>query len=539
MKKQKNYVKIANVLKECVDYAMSLKVNMEDPNGVRQDFQISDISISLINNEYKNLFFKNGVVDQNTKNSNNTEMFITIWIQNEYKIVKGSFAHGGLILDPIYLKIHFNRIIRFSIQTTFKSFFSEETKNNKYSVKSEDNVENHLYSLKPLEDFSNDGIIQLKKLFQDLYKIDNIYEVDGEVTLSRKAWFVCNNKGTNIMQHQDLCSIEIDFSCISSKQTLIEDVFVEHCKSFDVLINSLPDIKTKISKKLKKVEQIRIDGGMYPIIFKSSASATFIHEAIAGHMLSGKFISNGISTVFENRLNKELAPQEEMPGLFQISIFDTPSRKDQMGHYKYDMEGVKAKDICLFENGIVKSYFTDKNSAERLKVENNGHSLAQSFLAIDEEGFLIAREPEPRISNLFVESHTDITFQEMCNMVFEQSEFNFYLEVESRSGQVRVDTGVFDLFANHITKVYKDGRREVIAPGTFSGNLTDFLSSISVVSNHYGETKGFCGSGSGRVPTHSKAPAMLLYGINFITNPKPEKEENIDLKKDKYIPKNW
>lgn len=537
MGKQKNYVEIAKVLKECINYAKSLKVRMEDPSGIEKDFKISDISITLINYEIRELSSNNGISRDIIEINDNSELLIRIWIANQHKIVEKKFAYPELITDPTYLKIHFHSVIKSNIRSSINAFFTQKTKNNKYSIISEDKVVSDLSEPEPFEDFSSNGLNNVKNLFKWLYIQPSVISTKGNLNLTRKVWIVSNSMGTNIIQNQDYCSLSLEFNCISKKKTLIEDEFADHHKSFQNLIKSLPDIKTKIGKKLLKVEQERIQGGIYPLLFKPSAVATLFHEAVAGHMLSGSYIVDGISTVFENKLGKRIAKKNKLPALSDISVYDLPSKKKQIGHYKYDMEGVPAKDVCLLDKGIVKNYLTDKNSAARLKQKSNGHNLAQSFVAIATNDNLVLTKPEPRVSNLFIKSYTDITLKDIEKTIFDNNDF--YLEIGSRSGEVFIETGVFDLFANHITKIWKDGRREPIAPGTFSGSLTDFLSAIQMVSNHYKETTGFCGSSSGMVPTHEIAPAMLLYGINFVNNPKPEKQVHINLKKDKYVPKKW
>ncbi|MEI6672434.1 MAG: metallopeptidase TldD-related protein [bacterium] len=537
MKTQKNYVAIANVLEECVAYAKSLKVRMENPQGIKEYFQISDISLTFLNYETRGLSLSNGISGTIVETSDPSQLLVQIWITNAHKTVGKLFAYPGLLPDPTYLKMHFNSVIQSNIRDAVNAFFTTQTKDNKYSLVSEDAVVSDINELPPFEEFTSDGITQIKKLFRWLYIKSNISLVKGDLSMERKIWIVCNGSGTKIIQHQDHCSLVVMFDYLSSKKNIIEDIFVDHYKTFKEVVAALPDMKTKIMKKLSKMEQKRIEGGVYPVLLKSTAVATLFHEAIAGHMLSGSYIVDGVSTVFENKLNKKIGKKTEMPGLFDVSVYDQPLDVDKIAHYKYDMEGVSAKDICLLDKGIVKNYLTDRNSAIRLKQKSNGHNLAQSFVAATSNGKLLLTIPEPRVSNLFVQSHTDITLAEISASVFES--FDFYLEVESRAGEVFVDTGVFDLLADHITRVWKDGRRESVAPGTFSGSLTDFLASIQMVSNHYGESKGFCGSGSGMVPTHEVAPAMLLYGINFVTEPKPEKELHMDLKKDKYVPKEW
>ena len=59
------------------------------------------------------------------------------------------------------------------------------------------------------------------------------------------------------------------------------------------------------------------------------------------------------------------------------------------------------------------------------------------------------------------------------------------------------------------------------------------------MSNHYGKNQGYCGAPSGVVPTEAVAPAMSMYGVNWVPNPLPEKNRILNLKRDKYVPADW
>jgi len=532
-----NYQDLANVLEWCVQYAKSLKVNMEDPEGKRRNFQIGDISITLLNYHNKAILFKDGIVGEQLNLDQSAEILVQIWITNKQKKVKSSFGINEIFLDPNYLKIFFVGAINTYIKASIKRFFASKVNNNKYSVYSDEEAVIDIPVVKPLNEVSNEGIQKVETLMRWLYTQPNILGVNGGLSNQRKVWIVCNSKGTKIIQYQDICSISISFNYFSSKKNVIEDGFVDYYKTFQEVLDSLPEIKVKLLKKLSKMDMKRINSGIYPILLKPSAVCTLFHEAIAGHMLSAKYILNGDSTVFENKLGKKFANNGDMPCLNNISIYDKPREDSMTASYKYDMEGTMSRNICLFDRGIIRNYLTDRNTAVRLKQKSNGHYISEIFVGSDDNGDPETIIPEPRVSNLIVESHTDISIDQIRKATFEQ--FDFYLEVESRSGAVFVETGTFDLDASHVTKVYKDGRRESVTSGVLSSNLTDFLASIQIVSNHYGESKGFCGSSSGYVPTHEKAPAMMIYGINFVTDPKPEKFLEIDLERDKFIPESF
>lgn len=532
-----DYQQLADVLEWCIQYAKGLKVNLEDPNGLRKRFSISDISITLLNYHDRTVILKQGIAGNVISVDQRTQILIQIWIANKNKKVRLNFSYDDLIPDPEYLKIFFIGVIDSNIRTAINGFFTSKVKDNKYFLTSDETPNVDVQAPDPIQEFTEEGIKEIEDLFRWLYIQTQVTGVHGGINIQRKVWIVCNSHGTKILQTQDICSLVMQFTYLSNKKHLLEDEFSDYYKTFNEILDILPSIKVKLQKKLAKMEMKRIESGIYPILLKPASVCTLFHEAIAGHMLSAKYILDGESTVFENKLGKRFANNGDMPNLNNISVYDKPLDTDMAAYYKYDMEGTLAKNICLLDKGVVRNYLTNSNTAARLKQKSNGHFLSATFVGYNGNGNLVSVKPEPRISNLFVESHTNITLEQIKEAIFEQ--FDWYLEIESRSGEVYVETGTFDMFADTVTRVYKDGRREPVNSGVLSSNLTDFLASIQIVSNYYGESKGFCGSGSGYVPTHEKAPAMALYGINFITEPKPEKFTEIDISRDKFIPESF
>jgi hypothetical protein len=250
-------------------------------------------------------------------------------------------------------------------------------------------------------------------------------------------------------------------------------------------------------------------------------------------MLSGRYIAEGTSTVFK-RIGKQIATDGFMEALKGLEIWDCPRDEEMLASYRYDMEGSSSQDVLLIDRGKVLAYLHNKNSAARLGLPNNGHSLAGRFIdmvRLNNVDIPNAYCPEPRVSNLKVVGHDTVSLDEIKQTCFEQ--FGYYFWVESKSGAVLVDSGTFELQIESLVKVYPDGSKEYFHGGKFSANLTDFLHAIEVVSDYYGRCQGFCGAESGWVPTEESAPAMAIYGVNWIPDDLPEPDILVNLKRDK------
>lgn len=253
-------------------------------------------------------------------------------------------------------------------------------------------------------------------------------------------------------------------------------------------------------------------------------------------MLSGRYIAEGDSTVFKGKIGKQIATDGFMEVLKNLEVWDCPRDEQMLASYHYDMEGSPSQDVLLIDRGKVLHYLHSKNSSARLNCHNNGHALGGNFIQkyrINNQDVDTVALPEPRVSNLKIKAKNTVSLEEIKQGYF--NEFGYYLWVESKAGEVLVDSGTFELEIESLVKVYPDGRKEYFHGGKFSANLTDFLSSIEIVSDYYGRCQAFCGAESGWVPTEGSAPAMAIYGVNWIPDELPEPDELVNLNRDKYL----
>ena len=164
--------------------------------------------------------------------------------------------------------------------------------------------------------------------------------------------------------------------------------------------------------------------------------------------------------------------------------------------------------------------------------ESNGHCRVEAWAVRNEYGSIVNVPCEARMSNLMIHVDTDISNSklqlEMKKVCMERC-LDFYLEVEATDGHVEVETGLFVIAPSELVRVYLDGRREYINPGTFSLNLEDFLSHIYMIGSECNNNYGFCGSNSGYVPVGSSTPNMTLLDIPY------QKAQDVDIASDEVI----
>lgn len=282
------------------------------------------------------------------------------------------------------------------------------------------------------------------------------------------------------------------------------------------------------------------ESGFYKIIFGGVATGTLVHETIAAHLLSARYIKDNESTIFKDKIGKKVLPRF-------ISIYDKPHLENGWGSYKYDEEGVPAKDIVLVENGMLKTYLFDRSTAAYFEdvsgCKSNGHSRISSCNNPDDEEI-----PEPRCSNIVVETSGLLTKEDLFKMAVAdcmRDGDDYLLFVPHASiGEVDIEDGDITLSRNSLWmyRVYFDNadlnnfsiEDLVFKPVTSAkiiGTPYSILNMIKAMGGERGTDIGMCGSNSGWVPVQSIAP--MAYGLAEIekiggeTNPKRliEREE--------------
>ena len=538
-----NYLPIVNALEVLMKRALDLRIKKEDPNGYMKTLKISGIRIAYMKENVYQLQYLNAIPGRTEIYKYAPEMLVTLFFKGKKKSVNYSFSmkNGYLATYNGILTSGWPKLAT-SIGELVDEFYTSTRKDNKYhleyQVEPPPYMGDEAFELPELEKIPKDFDEKFQEILKDYFMTGCMVQLDAAIKSDRKIWIVLDSNGARVIQKQDIVRFSIDPYAIGEKKRVYTDTIYRMAHSFDELEKEFPAIKCEMQEFLRTLNRKQLESGIYPLIFDHSAVATLFHEAIAGHMMSGLYIVDGESAIFKGKLGKSVA--SFMPILKELEIWDSPLDPSMIAHYKYDMEGVPASDVLLIDRGVVKNFLHDRYSAARMKKEGNGHALAEDFQQTILINLFLSSEPrlpEPRVSNLKVLSDSETTFKQLEEKFFK--EYGYYIFVKSYAGQVDVSTGTFELKVESLTKVYPNGKKEYFHSGAFSANLTDFIGAIQEVSDRYGFTAGYCGSGSGSVPTQEYTPAMSVYGVNWAPNSLPEKRSEYDITRDKYIPEDW
>lgn len=545
---KKSYLEVLAVLEQFVAYAMKFSLKKETPSGETKNHKISGIRIAYQESDISQQMLSEGE-DYGLKHVREApEVLVTLFYDHyfEEKGVKKSKhavtskAFSSQIFSGTqgllrYLKAR----LPYLVDSLFDDFYAAKMEDNTYAIEVGSEVEklaDAAFEVGYLTKVPQELSKKVCNLTQELYQIPCVSDATFTLGSQRKLWIVVDHRGQRIIDKRDLCVMSMSLVLVNRNKEQIDFSDSVMTKTFDEMDQNLPKVRDQIQNFLFSKERKQLESGIYPLIFAPSAVGTLFHEALAGHMLSGRYIAEGTSTVFKSKIGKQIATDGFMEALKDLEIWDCPRDEEMLATYTCDMEGSPSQDVLLIDRGMVKAYLHSKNSAAWLKLPNNGHSLSGSFIGqycVNAQVVPVVRDPEPRVSNLKIIGLDTISLEDIKQVYFD--EFGYYLWVESKAGEVLVDSGTFELEIKSLVKVYPDGRKEYFHEGKFSANLTDFLSSIEIVSDYYGRSQGFCGSESGFVPTEESAPAMAIYGVNWIPDDVPDRDLLVNLKRDKHL----
>jgi TldD protein len=157
--------------------------------------------------------------------------------------------------------------------------------------------------------------------------------------------------------HEELVTTRISGLITSRDGNLLQNVRVAAGGSdgFAILRDREAEFenKTRIAVDLLRAQPIK--GGRHNAIINQSLAGVFTHEAF-GHFSEADIIENNHSMRQKMQIGAKL-------GNDIVSITDDPTQEHQLGHYKYDDEGVAARKTRLLENGVLVGRLHSRRSA--------------------------------------------------------------------------------------------------------------------------------------------------------------------------------
>jgi len=324
-----------------------------------------------------------------------------------------------------------------------------------------------------------------------------------------------SSEGVSLIQSQPLRTVEIYAWYLSP-----EGYGIPHTRSWLVTDPSeLPDlaqVKREVARiharleALSKAPRIRSYSG--PVLLDPKPAGLLMHEAI-GHRLEGnRLLSSGEGQTFKDAVGELVLPAG-------VSLHDDPSLerfegKSLAGHYAYDDEGVPAQDARLIEDGVLQGFLTSRLPIGK-RHKSNGHARSAYH----------ARAMS-RMGVTMVESTDGLSDAEMKLAFLEEIKrqgvpYGVRI-VDAYGGETSTDSYNFQAFLGDIdlaTRVYPDGREELVRGVDFVGTPLNAIRGIVAAGERHEVDNGFCGAESGYVPVSTISPALLFEELELQQKP--------------------
>jgi TldD protein len=179
-----------------------------------------------------------------------------------------------------------------------------------------------------------------------------------------------------------------------------------------------------------------------------------------------------------------------------LSIIDDPTIPGQLGFYRYDDEGVRARPVTLMRKGALTGRLHSRRTAAAFGEDLTGHCVAEDY----------KYAPIVRMGNIFIENG-EKTLKDLLEMLDD----GLYI-LDAKGGQTSGENFTFGAQYGYIVK---GGRiKNMIRDINISGNLYHTLQNITAVGNDLilCETGG-CGKGQLNIRSCHGGPHILVNGV--------------------------
>jgi predicted Zn-dependent protease len=240
-----------------------------------------------------------------------------------------------------------------------------------------------------------------------------------------------------------------------------------------------------------------------PALLEPIPAGLLVHEAV-GHRLEGnRLLASGEGQTFKGSVGKQILPSF-------LSIRENPrlerfEGRSLIGHYRFDDEGVEARDTPLVVRGTLKRFLTTRTGISR-RHHSSGHARSAYHQRPISRMGLTLIEPENGLSRRALRETL------LAEIRRQNAPYGIRI-IEATSGETATDAYNFQAFLGEInlaSKVFPDGREEWIRGVNFVGTPLNAIGSIVAAGDRLEADNAFCGAESGYVPVTTVSPALVV-----------------------------
>lgn len=405
-----------------------------------------------------------------------------LWLYSDLKYKMASYTFNSLPAEPKENKKSFSK-------SPVVSYFDDQADPKTYKLdmgRWESNVK--LFSA-----FFND----LPNLIDNSVRINQSYN---------RKYFI-DSEGSSIVQNLFNCNLNIEVKVLDNQGQQVSLNKNYSVKSFHELPSKdsiLEDLKDLKEQATTLIEAEYVEPYTGPILFSGRSSAVFFHEVLGHRIEAERLEEDHDGQTFLNRLNQPVLPRN-------FSVYSRPTISEMgdltlTGGFKYDDQGVKARDVTIISDGILKEFLLSRKPSAGFD-QSNGHARSAT-----------GSEPTTRQANLIIETVKGKPFDKLrADLIKEckkqKLKFGYYISDVSGGYTTtdRYQPNVINISPLLVYKVYVDGRPDELVKGvTLIGTPLNVFSEIIASGDQPMVFNGYCGAESGYIPVSAVAPSLLV-----------------------------
>jgi TldD protein len=231
-----------------------------------------------------------------------------------------------------------------------------------------------------------------------------------------------------------------------------------------------------------------VKGGKMPVVMGNGFGGVIFHEA-CGHLLETEGVRRKASA-FAGKLGEQIAHSA-------VTAIDDGTIENSWGSIGVDDEGRAPQKTTLIENGVLKTYMSDRVGASETGVDLSGSARRESY----------QYAPVSRMRNTYIAAGPHSP-----EAVLASVDDGLYAK-KLGGGSVNPATGEFN-FAVEEGYIIRGGKiAEPVRGATLIGKGAEILPLISMVANDLELAAGMCGASSGSVPVTVGQPTLRVDSI--------------------------
>jgi TldD protein len=227
--------------------------------------------------------------------------------------------------------------------------------------------------------------------------------------------------------------------------------------------------------------------GEMEVVLGPGWPGVLLHEAV-GHGLEADF-NRKKTSAFAGMIGRQVASSK-------VTVVDNGTMPGRRGSLNVDDEGSPTHETVLIENGILKTYLSDKLSSRLMDMPHTGNGRRESYQQI----------PMPRMTNTYM-----LAGEDAPEDIIRSVKRGLYA-VNFGGGSVDITSGKFVFSASEAYLIENGKITAPVRDATLIGNGPEALKYVSMVGNdlELDEGVGTCGKEGQSVPVGVGMPTVKL-----------------------------